>query len=555
MPTVARSRTIWPSSYELRKREYGERAAKRWLLRQHLLYPLHLLVDRAGTALANIAAVGPQAARDAVYAARALARTPALTITIALTIGIGLGATTAMIGVVRAVLVNPLPYASPDKLFWIYTDNPPFKFRLSVVDYRALEADHPAFTSIAAYQTTTVTVSEGGAAERVTAKSVTGSYFPLLGQTALLGRLLDESDDARGDRPIVLTAAYWGRRFASDPNVLGRVITVDGARLHHRRRPAERRRAARARRCFLHAGAVAAAAPEGAVLHDGPRPSPAGRAAGGGSGCAARHEQTAVSDLEIVVSGREGHLGHARLEGAGRWRRRSEAAHGARGRGLRPADRVRQRDQPAHRARSSSQPRAGNQSRPGCTNGQAAAVSGGRERAADAGGATCRRGHGGAVARPRAHVWRRVHSPHRRGPAFDWALPVARGSRRRQWRAHPGRRLHARHSPFVVRHEPRAWSGRPLGHRRPNCPALAPGARLRTVRARHTAGCGGAAGDGQPRAPEPGRRRRRNAAHVDGGCVLVRAGISGRTESQSVLGPRARTCRRAAGRRGRGARR
>ena len=63
-----------------------------------------------------------------------------------LTVGIGLGATTAMIGVVRAVLVNPLPYASPDRLFWLYTDNPPFRFRFSVVDYRALEADHPAFT-------------------------------------------------------------------------------------------------------------------------------------------------------------------------------------------------------------------------------------------------------------------------------------------------------------------------------------------------------------------------------------------------------------------------
>ena len=214
--------------YELRKREHGEPAAARWLMRQRLLYPLHLLADRASTALGSIAAMGPQAGRDAVYAARSLARTPALTITIALTIGIGLGATTAMIGVVRAVLVNPLPYASPDRLFWLYTDNPPFRFRFSVVDYRALEADHAAFTAVAAYQTSSVTISDAGAAERVTARSVTGSYFPLLGQAPLLGRLFDESDDARNDRPVVLTAAYWARRFASDPSVLGRSITVDG---------------------------------------------------------------------------------------------------------------------------------------------------------------------------------------------------------------------------------------------------------------------------------------------------------------------------------------
>ena len=126
----------------------------------------------------------PHLWRDATYSVRSLARTPALTATIVLTVGIGLGATTGMIGVVRAVLVNPLPYAAPDELFWIYTDNPPYRFRFSVVDYRALEADHPAFSAVAAYQTSSVTVTEGGAAERVTAKSVTGSYFPLMGQTA-----------------------------------------------------------------------------------------------------------------------------------------------------------------------------------------------------------------------------------------------------------------------------------------------------------------------------------------------------------------------------------
>jgi putative ABC transport system permease protein len=172
----------------------------------------------------------PSLWRDLVYSVRNLARTPALTATIVLTVGIGLGATTGMISVVRAVLVNPLPYAAPGELFWIYTDNPPYRFRFSVVDYRALEADHAAFSAVAGYQTSTVTVTEGGVAERATAKSVTGSYFPLLGQTATIGRLFDVSDDARGDRVAVLTAAYWARRFGSDPGVLGRPMTLDGAR-------------------------------------------------------------------------------------------------------------------------------------------------------------------------------------------------------------------------------------------------------------------------------------------------------------------------------------
>src|SRR5262245_24666793 len=58
------------------------------------------------------------------YSLRTLIRTPALTATIVLTVGLGLGATTGMLSVVRAVLISPLPYAAPESLFWIYTDTP-----------------------------------------------------------------------------------------------------------------------------------------------------------------------------------------------------------------------------------------------------------------------------------------------------------------------------------------------------------------------------------------------------------------------------------------------
>ena len=214
--------------YELRRREHGERAAARWLRRQHLVYPLHVLRDRVRAACSGALGVVPNLWRDAIYSARSLARTPTVTATIILTVGVGLGATTAMIGVIRAVLIKPLPYADAENLYWIYTDNPPYRFRFSVVDYRALEAEHPTFSGVAAYQTSSVTVSDGGRAERATAKSVTGSYFPLLGQAPLIGRLIDASDDTRNDAVAVLTAAYWASHFASDPRVLGRSISVDG---------------------------------------------------------------------------------------------------------------------------------------------------------------------------------------------------------------------------------------------------------------------------------------------------------------------------------------
>ncbi len=168
-------------------------------------------------------------ARDLRVSVRSLARLPGLTATIVLTVGVALGAAVAMIGLVRTVLLSPLPYAEPESLVWIYTDNPPYRFRLSLVDYRALEADHPAFSSVAAYESSLVTVTEGDLAERVTAKAVTGSYFPLLGQRSHVGRLFGVEDDARDDRLAVLTHAYWVRRFGSDPSVLGRAMRIDGA--------------------------------------------------------------------------------------------------------------------------------------------------------------------------------------------------------------------------------------------------------------------------------------------------------------------------------------
>ena len=102
--------------------------------------------------------------RDLLYSLRSLARTPALAATIVLTVGVGLGATTAMVSVVRAVLVNPLPYAAPDELVWIYTDNPPYRFRFSVVAVSLKKKKKPAFSAVAAYQTSSVTVTNSGVA-------------------------------------------------------------------------------------------------------------------------------------------------------------------------------------------------------------------------------------------------------------------------------------------------------------------------------------------------------------------------------------------------------
>ena len=161
--------------YELKRRDDGAEAADRWLRQQEQDYGRHLLADRVASAFQPRSGIMSHFWRDLRHSVRSLVRVPALAATIVLTVGIGLGATTAMVGVVQAVLVNPLPYADSDSLYWIYTDNAPFRFRFSVVDYRALEADHPSFSAVAAYQTGRATLRDADTAEQVAVRSVTGS--------------------------------------------------------------------------------------------------------------------------------------------------------------------------------------------------------------------------------------------------------------------------------------------------------------------------------------------------------------------------------------------
>src|SRR6188768_2135043 len=83
--------------------------------------------------------------QDISISLRSLARAPILTLTIVLTVGLGIGATTVIFAAIEAAFLRPLPYAHPERLVWIYTDTPPFQFRLSAVDYLALEAQRTRF--------------------------------------------------------------------------------------------------------------------------------------------------------------------------------------------------------------------------------------------------------------------------------------------------------------------------------------------------------------------------------------------------------------------------
>ena len=171
---------------------------------------------------------------DVAYAVRLLRTSPAFTIVALLSLALGIGANTAIFSLIDIVLVKTLPVQDPQQLFFV--DNSGGKSGgSSGPPYPCFERlrDHNRFLSgIAAFSQRQFKVSIDGVPERVRGQYASGSYFDLLGVRAIHGRLLTPADDAepgRGgpDGPVaVISDAFWTRRFARDPSVLGKNVQV-----------------------------------------------------------------------------------------------------------------------------------------------------------------------------------------------------------------------------------------------------------------------------------------------------------------------------------------
>ncbi len=174
--------------------------------------------------------VSEELVQDLRIGFRGLVRARVMTFTIVATVGLGIGATAVTVAAIDAVLVRPLPYADPGRLVRIYTDYPPNKFPFSVADYLALTRQQTRFERIAGYATGSMAFSDGVTAERVKGKTVSWTYFGLLGVTPVAGRDFIESDSRpNGPRVVIVSHAFWRQRLGARPDIVGRPIRLDGA--------------------------------------------------------------------------------------------------------------------------------------------------------------------------------------------------------------------------------------------------------------------------------------------------------------------------------------
>ena len=169
--------------------------------------------------------------QDIRYAARRLAGAPGSTAAAALSLAIGLGVGTTVFGIANSLLLTPLPVANPDELVAVYTSESSgeaWGFS-SHPDYVDFARRAPGLRALVAYTPQPLNLSTGGDAERVAGEAVSGNYFAALGVGVALGRPLHEDDDKPGAPAVaVLSDALFRRRFASDPAVVGRAVTLGG---------------------------------------------------------------------------------------------------------------------------------------------------------------------------------------------------------------------------------------------------------------------------------------------------------------------------------------
>src|SRR5262245_49001614 len=170
--------------------------------------------------------------QDFRHATRSLRKVPGFSAAAVLTLALAIGANTAIFSIVENVLLRPLPYRDPASMVQVWYTYPPTipQGPNSAGDFRDFQNRARSFSEMAAY----IDIPRGlnltklGDPERLEARYVTSGLFPMLGINPVAGRGFTPEEDHAGNPPTVLMSHHlWERRFGSDPEVVGRTLTLD----------------------------------------------------------------------------------------------------------------------------------------------------------------------------------------------------------------------------------------------------------------------------------------------------------------------------------------
>jgi predicted permease len=175
-----------------------------------------------------------QIGQDLRYGFRALRKSPLFTAVAVLTLALGIGANTAMFSLLNQVVLRLLPVSHPEQLVIVretgnhygnsYGDN-----TISWPMFEDLRDNNQVFSGMFCRFPATVTIGYGDRAAQIRAELVSGSYFPILGVGAALGRTIAPDDDAVPDSTpvVVLSYSFWRSYFDGDRKIVGRTIALN----------------------------------------------------------------------------------------------------------------------------------------------------------------------------------------------------------------------------------------------------------------------------------------------------------------------------------------
>ena len=169
---------------------------------------------------------------DLRVAFRTLVKNPGFTAVAVLTLALGIGVITMVFSLVNALVLRPFPFRDPAHLVFLDENNPRQGFDrlgLAYPDYLDWRQQNTVFEDIGVYGHTAYTLTGQGQPERLLGVEVSASLFALLGVQPVVGRPFTSEEDQPGSASVALIShGLWQRRFGSDTNLLGQVLTLDG---------------------------------------------------------------------------------------------------------------------------------------------------------------------------------------------------------------------------------------------------------------------------------------------------------------------------------------
>ena len=147
-----------------------------------------------------------------------------------LTLALGIGANTALFSVVNGVLLNPLPFPDPDRLFAVYAKTSTFaQSSIAYPNFEDWQRQNHSFALLGAFRSDDYNLTGSGEPERLHAHMVSADFFPAYGIHPIIGRAFRRDEDQIGAEPVAMLGdGLWKRRFASSPEVVGKSVTLNG---------------------------------------------------------------------------------------------------------------------------------------------------------------------------------------------------------------------------------------------------------------------------------------------------------------------------------------